>query len=71
MQNRRRIIIMAGSVVAACALILGGLLVFRSRPAPSGPVIPISPVAQQLVSPSPGSRSSRSARCWPSRSTTS
>lgn len=54
MQNRRRIIIVAASVGAACALILGGLFALRSRPAPSGPVIPITPVAQQLVSPFTG-----------------
>ena len=54
MQNRRRIIIVAGSVVAACALVLAGLLVFRPRPAPVSPVTPVSPVAQQLVSPFTG-----------------
>ena len=51
MQNRRRIIIVAGSVVAACALVLTGLLVFRPRMAP---VTPVRPVAQQLVSPFTG-----------------
>ena len=45
---------MAGSVVAACALVLAGLLVFRPRTAPVTPVTPVSPVAQQLVSPFTG-----------------
>ena len=56
MRNRRRIIIIAGSIVAACALVLGGLLILWPGPvlAPVIPVTPISPVAQQLVSPFTG-----------------
>lgn len=54
MQNRRRIIIVASSAVAACALVLAGLFVFRGRPAPVSPAKPVTPVAQQLVSPFTG-----------------
>ena len=54
MKNRRRIIIVASSVVAACALVVGGLLVFRGHPVRVSPAAPISPVAQQLVSPFTG-----------------
>ena len=55
MRNQRRIIIVASSAVAACVLVLAGLLILRSRPAPaSPPVKPVTPVAQQLVSPFTG-----------------
>jgi hypothetical protein len=55
MQNRRRIIIVVSSAVAACVLVLAGLFVFRARPAPvSPPSRPVTPVAQQLVSPFTG-----------------
>jgi hypothetical protein len=41
--------------VAAGVLVLAGLFVFRARPAPgSPPVRPVTPVAQQLVSPFTG-----------------
>ncbi len=43
MQNRRRIIIVVSSAVAACALVLAGLFVFRDRLAPVSPVKPGQP----------------------------
>jgi hypothetical protein len=55
MRNRRTII--AAVLAAACVLVVAALFVFRSRPAPDRPAAkPFTPVAQRLVSPSPGSR---------------
>ena len=52
MRNRRRIIIVAGSVVAACALVVAGLFVFRPKPAPVTPAshAQAASPARQLVS---------------------
>ena len=55
MRNRRAIIVTVLAAVAAGVLVLAGLFVFRARPAPgSPPVRPVTPVAQQLVSPFTG-----------------
>ena len=56
MRNRRRIIIVAGSVVAACALVVAGLFVFRPKPAPVTPAshAQAASPARQLVSPFTG-----------------
>jgi hypothetical protein len=55
MRNRRAIIVTVLGAVAAGVLVLAGLFVFRARPAPgSPPVRPVTPVAQQLVSPFTG-----------------
>jgi hypothetical protein len=55
MRNRRTIIVTVLGAVAAGVLVLAGLFVFRARPAPgSPPVRPVTPVAQQLVSPFTG-----------------
>ena len=55
MRNRRAIMVTVLGAVAACVLVLAGLFIFRSRPAPaSPPVKPVTPVAQQFVSPFTG-----------------